>query len=320
VSEYQYYEFRALERLLSADQQAELRECSKRAKITSTSFINEYHWGDFPAEPLDWMTEYFDAHVYSASWGECHFMLTVPLVTLDRATVLEFSGEPFEITELADRWVLTWAMNLDGLDHQRFIFKDGPGWLKRLQGLRQELMNGDLRPLYLGWISRMCAYELDDEALEPTPPPGLRKLTPAQAALAKFLLLDQDILSVAADDGGARRTVAQLEESRKAAEQLRLEKERVQRERRKKKAQLERAARLTEVASRTEAVWQEIERLLLLTSGASYTQAESAIVELAEALTAAGRRDEFDAALARKLAANGKRQGWRNRLRAAGLI
>jgi glyoxylate carboligase len=139
-------------------------------------------------------------------------------------------------------------------------------------------------------------------------------------ALAKFLLLDQDLLSVAADDGGARRTVVQLEESRKAAEQLRLEKERVQRERRKKKAQLERAARLTEVASRTEAVWQEIERLLLLASGASYTRAESVIVELAEALTAAGRRDEFDAALARQLAANGKRQGWRNRLRAAGLI
>ena len=117
-----------------------------------------------------------------------------------------------------------------------------------------------------------------------------------------------------------RRTVAQIEADRDAVEQLRLDKERRQRERREKKAQLERDQRLAEVAARADAIWAEIEQLLLRATGASHTQAEQAVIELAQALTAAGRRDEFDAALARQLAANGKCLAWRKRLSKAGLI
>ena len=50
MSEYQYYEFQAVDRPLSdADRQA-LRGLSTRARITATSFTNEYHWGDFKGE------------------------------------------------------------------------------------------------------------------------------------------------------------------------------------------------------------------------------------------------------------------------------
>ena len=56
MSEYHYYEFHALEQPPSAAQQAGLRACSTRAQITSTSFVNEYHWGDLKADPLSWMT------------------------------------------------------------------------------------------------------------------------------------------------------------------------------------------------------------------------------------------------------------------------
>jgi len=41
MSEYQYYEFRAVDRPLTPQQQAELRSRSSRATITATSFINE---------------------------------------------------------------------------------------------------------------------------------------------------------------------------------------------------------------------------------------------------------------------------------------
>jgi hypothetical protein len=47
VSEYQYYEFLAVDRPLDDRQQAEVRSLSTRAAITATSFINEYHWGNF---------------------------------------------------------------------------------------------------------------------------------------------------------------------------------------------------------------------------------------------------------------------------------
>jgi hypothetical protein len=48
MSEYQYYEFQALDRPLTAEQISELRAYSSRARITSSSFVN-VHKGNEPA-------------------------------------------------------------------------------------------------------------------------------------------------------------------------------------------------------------------------------------------------------------------------------
>jgi hypothetical protein len=50
VSEYQYYEFLAVDRSLTADEMAEPRALSTRARITPTSLINTYHRGDFKGD------------------------------------------------------------------------------------------------------------------------------------------------------------------------------------------------------------------------------------------------------------------------------
>ena len=42
MSEYQYYEFRAIDRPLTSRQMGELRKLSTRAEITPISFTNEY--------------------------------------------------------------------------------------------------------------------------------------------------------------------------------------------------------------------------------------------------------------------------------------
>jgi hypothetical protein len=47
VSEYQYYEFRTLDRPLTAEQQQRLRALSSRAEISATRLINVYSFGDF---------------------------------------------------------------------------------------------------------------------------------------------------------------------------------------------------------------------------------------------------------------------------------
>jgi hypothetical protein len=69
VSEYQYYEFLALDRPLTAAEQSEVRQLSTRARITATSFSNECHWGDFRGSPDELMRRYYDAHLYFANWG-----------------------------------------------------------------------------------------------------------------------------------------------------------------------------------------------------------------------------------------------------------
>ncbi len=66
MSEYQYYEFRAIDRPLTKREMGELRALSTRAAITSTSFVNTYEWGDFKGDPDALMTRYFDAFVYGS--------------------------------------------------------------------------------------------------------------------------------------------------------------------------------------------------------------------------------------------------------------
>lgn len=78
MSEYQYYDFRAVDRALTKAEMAALRSISTRAVITSTSFTNHCEWGDLKSDPLKLLEKYFDAFVYVASWGTHQFCLRVP--------------------------------------------------------------------------------------------------------------------------------------------------------------------------------------------------------------------------------------------------
>src|SRR4051812_32837488 len=83
MSEYQYYEFRAIDRPLTAAEQRAVRGFSSRAEITATTFTNEYHWGDFKGDPLKFVLKWYDAHVYLANWGTHRFMFRVPVELID---------------------------------------------------------------------------------------------------------------------------------------------------------------------------------------------------------------------------------------------
>lgn len=91
MSEYQYYEFLAIDRPLTIDEMAELRMLSTRAAITPVSFTNVYNWGDFKGDPEKLMQYYFDAYVYVANWMTAIFMLRLPIEVLNRETVKAIS-------------------------------------------------------------------------------------------------------------------------------------------------------------------------------------------------------------------------------------
>lgn len=83
MSEFQYYEFVAIDRLLSAIERKRLRAITSRATITSTRLVNTYEWGDFKADPRDLVAKYFDAFLYYANWGTRRLILRVPGTRLD---------------------------------------------------------------------------------------------------------------------------------------------------------------------------------------------------------------------------------------------
>jgi len=83
MSEFQYYEFVAIDRPLSAMERKRLRAITSRATITSTRLVNTYEWGNFKADPRDLVAKCFDAFLYYANWGTRRLILRVPSTRLD---------------------------------------------------------------------------------------------------------------------------------------------------------------------------------------------------------------------------------------------
>src|SRR5712691_10253954 len=94
MSEYQYYEFQAIDRPLTENEMGQLRSCSTRARIKPTSFVNEYSWGNFKGDEDAWMEKYFDAFLYLTNWGTRVFKLRLPARLLDASTARAYLPWP----------------------------------------------------------------------------------------------------------------------------------------------------------------------------------------------------------------------------------
>jgi hypothetical protein len=195
MSEYQYYEFQAIDRRLTEDEMAELRSYSTRARITPTSFVNEYSWGDFKGNEDAWMEKYFDAFLYLANWGTHVFKLGLPGRLLDERTArLYCAGGHASLREKNGRIVVTFLSE----DETGGDWIEGDGQLSLLTSVRSELARGDLRALYLGWLLRAQSGDLDDDELEPPVPAGLAQLGAALESLVEFLRIDGGLVEAAA--------------------------------------------------------------------------------------------------------------------------
>ena len=212
MSEHQCYEFVALDGALTPSQMAELRAISTRAQISPTRFWNEYQWGDLKADPAKLVERYFDAHMYFANWGTHRLTLRIPAKRLDVKALRPYFVGDSARARVAGQHII---LDLHSEDEEPDYYEESHGSLATLAPVRTELVRGDLRVAYLAWLLAVQAGEVDDDALEPPVPPGLSSLTAAQAAMADFLRLDEDLLAAAAeasaeetDDSGALRAWA----------------------------------------------------------------------------------------------------------------
>jgi hypothetical protein len=201
MSEYQYYEFRAIDRTLNPKEMDELRTLSTRAEITSTSFTNTYQWGDFKGNPATLMDRYFDAFVYVANWGTHRLMFRIPARFLDTEAASNYcDGEALSLKAKKEHVVLEFLSDDEDSDE----WTEGEHWMPSLISLRNELMRGDFRALYLGWLASLGSggwdeQDLDgDDQLEPVVPPGLAKLSVPLRELASFLRVDDELIEAAA--------------------------------------------------------------------------------------------------------------------------
>ena len=128
------------------------------------------------------MEKYFDALLYLANWGSHHLMFRLlkkafagrewaPFCAGDSPRVWS-SGEHVILSLRADELKTDW--------------EEGEGWMDELLPIRADLLRGDLRALYLGWLRAVQNDDLDDEQPEPPLPPGLRTLSEPLDSLTRF--------------------------------------------------------------------------------------------------------------------------------------
>ena len=77
MSEYQYYEFAAIDGPISDEGLRYARGCSSRANVSRVRWQNTYTFGDFHGS-VDTLLKYYDAHFYIANWGTVRLGLAFP--------------------------------------------------------------------------------------------------------------------------------------------------------------------------------------------------------------------------------------------------
>ncbi|CAN5689053.1 hypothetical protein BH11MYX4_BH11MYX4_45620 [soil metagenome] len=196
MSEYQCYEFVALDRPLTPKQMAELRAVSTRAEISPTRFWNEYQYGDLKADPARLVERYFDAHLYFANWGAHRLMLRVPIARVDAKRLRAYFVGGAATARIAGEYLI---VDLKTEDDEPDDDEEGRCSLAALAPLRAELMRGDLRVAYLAWLLAVQSGGVREKGLEPEVPSGLSDLTAPQDALVEFLRIDEDLILAAAE-------------------------------------------------------------------------------------------------------------------------
>lgn len=208
MSEYQYYEFQAIDRPLDRSAQDALRSISTRARITATSFTNHYEWGDLKGDPRKFMERWFDLHLYLANWSTRRLMLRVPKRFVNQTDI-----DPF-LREID--WVEVWTSGdnliVDICRDEVEVYDDwhdGSGQLAALAPLRADVLSGDLRLFYLLWLTAVQDEFVSEDELEPLP--GIAPLTGALEGFAEFFGIDPDLVEAAAELGADDAAISQSE-------------------------------------------------------------------------------------------------------------
>lgn len=206
MSEYQYYGWQTIDRALTAAEQAAVGQLSSHIDVTLTRAWVEYHWSDFKHDPKQVLVQYFDAFLYYANWGCQRLAFRFPKGLLDENALQPYLWEYCsELEPVGDCLIL----DVSYPDEDGGNWFEGEARLSALAPLRDDILNGDYRMLYLAWLLAAAANDIDEE-LEPPVPPGLKGLSAPLAEFVRFFQLEPFLVQAAAQASEALRPAPTL--------------------------------------------------------------------------------------------------------------
>jgi hypothetical protein len=222
MSTYQYYEFRKIESSLSDEAMEEISELSSRAQVSRTSASFTYNYGDFRGDPINVLTQHFDALFYTASWGSRRLAFRFPISAINYEVFRRFAfGETIDIKRKDAHLIV----DLFVQDESLCDWVDGEGTLDGVIEVYDDLLAEDCRPLFLCWLqAAFLEHGWDPNIALPPVPSGLRELPERHQALIDLFGIDSDLVAAAASfsdplRGVSNEDLAQAIDSMPAAQQ-----------------------------------------------------------------------------------------------------
>jgi hypothetical protein len=202
MSEYQYIAFRAVDRPLTDKELEFAHTQSSRAEISRWSFENEYHYGDFSGDPEKLLRGGYDVHLHYANFGVRRVLLRLPHgMSLPKKIWSAYvSADGFTWTK--DRKGKGGILSIEPFHDAGSIDEiwEPAAYMDDLVELRNRLMQGDLRALYLIWLCIANGDDANPDQTEPPVPLGLDQLLEPCGDVLDFFGLDP-LMLVAASEG-----------------------------------------------------------------------------------------------------------------------
>ena len=159
MSEYQYYEWQTIDRLLTEAEQEAVNGLSSHIDVTASQAVVTYQWSDFKHDARQVLARYFDAFLYFANWGTRRLMFRFPKGLLDEEALAPYLfGDMIEVSTAGKSRILEITLEEEEPEFDWFE-DDEDGTLSRLVGLRNDILDGDYRCLYLAWLGAAALYD-----------------------------------------------------------------------------------------------------------------------------------------------------------------
>ncbi|XZE19630.1 hypothetical protein SH449x_004956 [Pirellulaceae bacterium SH449] len=200
MSEFQFVKFRAIDRPLSDKQLEFMDRQSSRAEATKWEFEVEYNYASFRGDVDGMLRNGYDVYLMYSNYGcrEIRIRLPsgLPFAKSVYSKYIGANGLKWTADKKGKAGILTIAPFLEEAFDPVWEFDD---YLDAATSLREMLIAGDLRALYILWLC--CASSLcdEDEALmEPPVPHGMNAVPIVAADILAFFETDPMLVDAAA--------------------------------------------------------------------------------------------------------------------------
>lgn len=211
MSTFQHYQFKPTDRPFTEREREEIDAWSSRTSPSATAATYTFTYSDFQRKEEELLEKYFDAILSVATWGAKRLLFRLPkdLIKEQNLSAYIFEDDDSENSIAVHTCESCYLLEMNfSAEDEPSRKKDNNIDLNDLLPIREDILQGDNRALYLLWLQfaqhAKVAREESDENTEgetkyfpPPVPANLAKLSGTSKALIEFFEIEEEIIKVA---------------------------------------------------------------------------------------------------------------------------